>query len=299
MKTVSSGRVRLVPNRNCLGLAALLLAMGYAGASQTNAAAYLLGFTLASFAAISMAHAWANLRGLQFAVEPIRPVFAGENLSVRIAVSCDSARARFGLRIVPRAGGSGTSLARLGARERCSLELEIPAAQRGRFETLPVEIRSLYPLGFISASCRVELPAAHFVYPRPEGAAPLPQIDLAARDSGSGPQIEGEDFAGMRAYRTGESQRHIDWKAVARGQPLLIRQWTGDARESLVLDFSTTPGGDVEARLSQLTRWVVQAERDGLVYGLRLPGEETPSASGDRQFHGCLRTLAIFAEDAT
>ena len=298
MKTVSSARVRLLPNRNCLGLVALLLAMGYAGASQTNAAAYLLGFTLAGFAAISLAHAWANVRGVRISVEPVRPAFAGENLRVRIVVTGDSRRAHFGLRIVPRAGGDGASLARLPGGARQSLELEIPAEQRGWFESVPLEVRSLYPLGFVSASCRLELPAAHYIYPRPEGDAPLPAIDTAARDAGAGARIEGEDFAGMRAYRTGESQRHIDWKAVARGQPLLIKQWTGDARESLMLDFSNVPGGDLEARLSQLARWIVQAERDALVYAVRLPGAEMPPASGDRHFHECLRALATFAEES-
>src|SRR5436190_1847043 len=119
-------------------------------------------------------------------------------------------------------------------------------------------------------------------------------METALQGSGAGQRVEGEDFAGVRAYRPGESQRHIDWKAVARGQPLVTKQWAGDASETLVLDWNEAPGADVEARLGQIARWIVQAEREYTAYGVRLPGVEIPPAHGERHFHGCLRTLATF-----
>ena len=72
--------------------------------------------------------------------------------------------------------------------------------------------------------------------------------------------------------------------------------WSGEAGKSLVLEFSATPFADTETRLRQLARWIVQAERDGLEYGLRVPGAELPPENGDRHFHACLRTLATFEE---
>ena len=288
------GRLWVTPNRNSIGLLALLGAMAYAGASQTNAAAYMLGFTLASLAAVSVAHTWANLRGVQLFAGPVRPVFAGESLAIRVGVTIDSPRPRFGLQIRPAAGGRGALLERIAGGERSVLEIEMPAVQRGRFRSVTLELRSSYPLGFCTAFRRVELRAPHLVYPRPAGQAPLPRAEASAFDAGPGPRIEGEDFAGLRAYQRGESQRHIDWKAVARGQPLLTKQWAGEVAELLVFDFQMTPGSDLETRLSQLARWVVEAERQSVSYGLRLGNADIRPDSGEAHLHACLRALALF-----
>ncbi len=54
------------------------------------------------------------------------------------------------------------------------------------------------------------------------------------------------------------------------------------------------PHLDTEARLSQLAAWVVEAERSGLPYGLRLPGMEIPPACGAAHRHACLKALALY-----
>lgn len=283
-----SPRVRIRPNRNCVGLIAVLIAMVYAGASQTNGAAYLLAFTLGSLAAVSFSHAWANIRGLTMLIEPVRPAFVGEQLRAHVGLAADGARTRCGLRI------GLTRIDPLPAGNRRWLDVDLPADARGRFDTLALEVRSLYPLGFFTAIARFELPAIHYVYPRPEGDVPLPGNTPIARVSETSPRFEGEDFAGVRAYRTGESQRHIDWKAVARGQPMLIKQWAGDADLSLIFDYHTVPSGDSETRLSQLARWILLADRADAAYGLRLPGLAIRAARGEGHRHTCLRALAEF-----
>jgi uncharacterized protein (DUF58 family) len=105
---------------------------------------------------------------------------------------------------------------------------------------------------------------------------------------------EGDDFAGVRPYVPGESQRHIDWKAVARGQPLMTKQFAAEAEGSVHLDFFAIRFPDVEDRLSQLALWVIEAERARRPYDLSLPGVEIPPAIGQSHFHQCLRALGLF-----
>jgi uncharacterized protein (DUF58 family) len=105
---------------------------------------------------------------------------------------------------------------------------------------------------------------------------------------------EGDDFAGVRAYEPGQSQRQIDWKAVARGHPLMTKQYTAEATGTLYLDFATVPGSDAEVRLAQLALWVIEAERARRSYGLRLRGIEIAPSLGQSHFHRCLRALALF-----
>jgi uncharacterized protein (DUF58 family) len=141
----------------------------------------------------------------------------------------------------------------------------------------------------------VSIAAPHWVYPASAGTRPLPVTLAPARAARDGTRTEGDDFGGVRAWRVGESQRHIDWKAAARGQPLLIKQWSGDADTTVVLDWDTLADLAPEARLSQLARWIVQAERGGSQYALRLPGVALPAARGEAHFHACLRRLAEYS----
>jgi uncharacterized protein (DUF58 family) len=286
-----------LPNGKTLGLGAVLVAMWYAGSSQANGAAYLLCFVLAALAVVSTIHAWANLRGIQVVVEPIAPVFAGEEMAVPLAVSSSRRRSHFGIRISDGAGKNAVVFSEIAPAGVQRGTLSFPAVRRGCFREVRLRVSSLFPLGFFTASQRLVLAQTHYIYPAPHGAAPLPRTLAPTRQPRDGTRREGDDFGGVRAWREGESQRHIDWKAAARGQPLLTKQWTGEADEIMDFDWQTLAPLEVEARLSQLAKWVVVAERGGATYALRLPGTTLEAARGDRHFHQCLRALAAFESD--
>lgn len=285
-------RVLVRPNRNTLGLAAVLVAMWYAGASQSNGAAYLLCFVLASVAAVSTIHAWANLRGVRVKADAVAPAFAGEELSVPLAISAEHG----GLAMKLDAGtpANAVDVRAVAPGHVWRVAVRSAAVRRGRFEEVRIRAASLYPLGFFTARLALAVRAPHYIYPAPEGAAPLPRSLAPSRHRREGLRAEGDDFAGTRTWLPGESQRHIDWKAAARGQPLLTKQWAGDSDETLVLDWSALPQLGPEARLRQLARWVVLAERGGASYGLSIPGMQLPPSRGDTHYHACLRALAVF-----
>lgn len=288
----------LRPNRNTLGLVAVLLAMWYAGASQNNGAAYLLCFVLTSIAIVSLVHSWANLRAIALEADPIRPVFVGEELLVKIHAHSERHRAHFGIKVNARGAARPAEIGTIPAEGSTAAELAVRAAQRGWHPTFPAQIASNFPLGFFTATRRAILAQPHFVYPEPAGTRPFPASPAASRHASDGHRTEGDDFGGVRAWRTGESQRHIDWKAAARGQPLLVKQWFGDTDETLRFDWEALADLDLEARLSQLARWIVLAERAGASYGLRLPGFTREPARGEAHYHECLRALARFDDAA-
>jgi uncharacterized protein (DUF58 family) len=283
-----------LPNRNTIGLMAVLLGMWYAGLTQSNGAAYLLCFVLAAVAVVSTVHTWANVTGVTVEADAIPAVFAGEEMSVPVRAASGRNREHFGIRVLPLAGGTPAVFASLPRQGSVPGVLRVRAVTRGAFTSLPVRLQSRFPLGFFTARQKVQLAARHHVYPAPQGNKPLPVSLAPARAGRDGTRTEGDDFGGVRAWRTGESQRHIDWKAAARGQPLLIKQWSGDADTTVVLDWELLGDLAPEARLSQLARWVVQAERGGSRYALRLPGGALPPARGEAHYHACLRRLAEF-----
>lgn len=282
------------PNRHCTALAAVTLAMWYAGASQSNGAAYLLCFVLVSMILVSSLHCWTNLRGIELQAGTIQPVFEGEEIRVEMLAKTRRNRPNFGVWVKP-AGGPAAGALQIPAAGEMSFELLATAPARGIYRTFDLHLESRYPLGFFTARQRVVLPHTYVVYPKPRGEHPLPVSLVPAVEAVDGQTAEGDDFSGVRSWREGESQRHIDWKAVARGQPLYTKQWAGNVGQTVWLEWDLLPGMGTEDRLGQLARWVLAAERSGVRYGLRVPGAEQPLGNGEVHQHRCLRALAGFS----
>ncbi len=67
------------------------------------------------------------------------------------------------------------------------------------------------------------------------------------------------------------------------------------ASTELWLDWDEAIAVDVEARLSVLSQWIIQAERFGQSYGLRIPGTViAPRRAGRPNRTRCLEALALF-----
>lgn len=282
------------PNRHTFGLVGVLLAMWYAGASQNNAAAYLLGFLTLSVAAVSAVHGWSNLRGLQLTVEPIAPVYEEEPVVLGVRAKAEPGRRHLAVRLQVL-GSEIVHLLDCVSDDPEQLELLGPKRRRGRYSDVTILVSSTFPLGFFTARRVVRVAQEHHVYPRPIGALPLPTDLLRAQEAQVGMTAsEGDDFAGVSEWHRGQSMRHVDWKAVARGQRLMVKQWSGTPRDPFTFSWDKLEELPTEERLRQLARWLVLTERLESPYGLQLPGVTMPISRGDAHFHQCLRMLAEF-----
>ena len=158
-----------------------------------------------------------------------------------------------------------------------------------------IRLTSTFPLGILRAWAYFTDPAVCLVYPRPQGSLPLPVDGLAASSVMGGVHHGHDDFAGFRPYHAGDPIRAIAWKNLARADVLLVKRFTSGAAERIVLAWAHSAAlADPEARLSQLTAWILEAERLGLHYGLELPGTQIPPATGAAHRHQCLKALALF-----
>jgi uncharacterized protein (DUF58 family) len=131
------------------------------------------------------------------------------------------------------------------------------------------------------------------VYPRPAGPGrPLPHDDGGG--ASGRPRPGDDDFAGLRAAAAGDPPQRIAWKAYARNDLLLLKEFSAGAGEPCRLDWDMLPDLDVEQRLSQLTRWCLDADAANRGVALRLPGREVPLGSGPKHLQSCLEALALF-----
>jgi uncharacterized protein (DUF58 family) len=294
---VKAGKFLLAyPTAGFAALLFVLAAMWYAAASQNSAAIYLLLFLLASLFLVSIPHTLINLAGVTLRIESAKPTFAGGEVCLPVEITNNSRATRYGIELVlPEADKTRERLDIIPRESAARMTLRFSAPHRGEHTIGTLQLTSCYPLGFLRARRRFVSHQTYLVYPKPAGNSQLPANRSRLADSWVQQGIgHGDDFAGVRAYVRGESQRHIDWKAVARGQPLMTKQFAVETEGALYLDFFELRITNVEGRLSQLTLWVIEAERARRPYGLRLPGLEISPGLGRTHFHYCLRALSLF-----
>jgi uncharacterized protein (DUF58 family) len=287
---------RIYPTHSLGGLLFVLMAIWYAAATQGNAAAYLLLFMLTAVFFVSLPHTLRNLAGLKATTESVKPSFAGDEISVPVEIVNQSTVARHGIRLsVLACKGRPERINHVPAGKATRIILKFTAVRRGQHQIGALRLECVYPLGFLRAVRSVTTRQEYLVYPRPAGDPRLPlECVRGGADKWQPESGEGDDFTGVRPYILGESQRHIDWKAVARGRELMTKQFSTEAaRGSLCLDFAAARFENIEDRLSQLTLWVMEAERVRRPYGLRLPTGEVAPSLGQAHFHRCLRAITL------
>jgi uncharacterized protein (DUF58 family) len=285
-------RIFILPTRAGLLFGGMLLIMLLGAINYENSMAYLFTFLLGSMAMVSVLHTYRNLALLRFATGKAVPVFAGERAGFEILISNAGPLPRFGIEFTL----DDTSQVRVDApagRVTCIL-LHRPARQRGLLALGRFKVSSTVPLGLFRGWAHLELQTECLVYPRPGPRRALPE-PASYQPNQTGDKGRGlDDFAGFRSYRPGDSPRHLFWKAIAREQVPLVKQFGGDRAEQQWLDWDTLPDLSTEQRLSQLCRWVLDLDAVGRNYGLRLPGVEVPIGNGTAHRHRCLQALARF-----
>lgn len=286
------GRIRLRPDRSCVRVLVAIVALALAAVNYESNTAWLMACLVAALGLVSILHTRRNLRGVSMRPQVIAPVFAGDPISIPVDVATGNT-AVYAVQVI--VGASQTSTMGVAAEATQHLLLLHPGLARGRHRLAAPELRSGFPLGLVQARLRSAATVDVVVYPRPSGRA-LGEAATVGASTGDGlGGLDGGDFAGHRRWQPGDNQRRVDWRALARGRPLLVKQFAGSSAEC-VLDWDATDGDD-ETRLSQLARWVLDADAMGWRYGLRLPRRSlTPAIGGDHR-HQCLEALATFGHD--
>lgn len=293
--TVALGhrRVYIVPTRAGWIYAATLGILLVGSINYALQLGFALTFLLAGLALAGMVHTTRNLVRLAVSAGRAEPVFAGERAQFRVHLDNRAPFDRPSILVRHVASGTQLVLDLPAAAGRVAL-LAVPAARRGWMPLGRVMLETRFPLGMFRAWSYVAPESRCLVYPRPE-RSPLPTPAPDAAAGATRAQAQGsDDFSGLRAYQPSDSPRHVAWKAVARSDHMLTKQFSGAAGAELWLDWPLTAGAaGVEQRLSRLCGWVLAAEQAGVRYGLRLPGIEIAPGRGDAHRSACLQALAL------
>lgn len=290
--------VYILPTKAGWMLALTLLTLLVASINFELNLGYLLTFLLAGSALASMHVGHATLRGIALHLAPPEPAFAGSAARLQVQLSSERNRPRHGIEVAVR--GSGQSgWADVPAAGSTMLEIAFLPPGRGVHPVPPLMAQTRFPLGTFRVWTIWRPAASVLVYPAPESPAPpLPPGQARAGTTAAQRQTHGPgEIDGVRAYQRGDSLRLVVWKkaarAIAAGSGDLVSRDTHQAQlQDLWLDIDATGGVmALEQRLSRLCAWVLQAERVGIAYGLRLPGQRIEPAHGPAHQRQCLEAL--------
>jgi uncharacterized protein (DUF58 family) len=281
-----------VPSRAGLVLGALLFLMLLAGLNYANSLALFLTFLLIAFCLVVMQQCHRNLQDLRVQGLHAQGMFARRAGAVHLTLANAAALARRG--ISGRIDGQAEAQTELAPGAESVLALPVTAATRGVRDIGRIRISTTYPFGIFRAWTWLHTDAQMLVYPAPEGTLAMP----AGYAPQPGAQVRRgagvEEWAGLRPFRDGDSPRQVDWKAYAREAPLLVKEYHALGSEQHHFDYGAVRIAGVEARLSQLARWIVDADARGERYALQLPGTRIAADTGTAHRERCLAVLARF-----
>ncbi|MEO8165388.1 MAG: DUF58 domain-containing protein [Betaproteobacteria bacterium] len=286
-------RVYILPTGAGLMFGVTMLLMLIGSINYNLSLGYVLVFLLAGIGTVAILHTWRNLARISLQPGKAAAVFAGELAGFHVSIGNPGSLSRISLAV--EISDRPPVFFDVTAASIKEIEVRMPATMRGLLYPGRLRIFTTYPLGLFYAWALVDLDLHCLVYPQPEpGRIFLPPAQMSSGE-GSAAGAGEEDFSGLRTFHPGDSPRRIAWKAFARNEIFLSKQFSGSASAELWLDFDDI--ADVlglEVKLSRLTRWVIESEAAGFKYGLRLPRIEYEPDLGVHHRNRCLQALALF-----
>lgn len=284
-------RIYIIPTRWGLLYGVMLLALLVGSINYSLSLGYYVTFLLASLGNIAMLHTWRNLVHLQVEVLHAKPVFAGDSAQVTLKISDNKNRQRYN--IAARFADNIITQDDIAANASQPFELALNTQQRGWLSVPRIALYTEFPLSLFHAWAYVDNPLQVLVYAKPsENNSLQPELIDAGAKGTSHFNKGDDDFYGHKTYQVGDSPSRVDWKASSRGVGMLTKQYSGTGQSTLWLDWAATEG-EHEARISLLTKWVIEANSTNQTYGLKLPANLIQPSNSHAHYHQCLRALAL------
>lgn len=289
-------RIYVLPTRYGVIFALVVFAMLLGSINYASNLACAMTFLLTGLMLIILNHCHNNLLRLHLRFAGADPVFAGETASFRIAVANDSNVTRHEIEVATP-GASNLPLT-LDPHSSEFAHLRADTSKRGWRTLERFSVSTQYPTSLFRAWTWIHMDAACLVYPQPsKHRLPLPSVEGGRQRRG---RIERDDadFHGLREAQPSDSPNRIAWKAYARNDELLVKQFHGAEGEPCMLTWEHAPGAGPEEKIAQLTRWCLDAHAQARSFSLAIPGTRISLGRGERHLHTCLKALALMETGA-
>jgi len=284
----------ILPTAAGLVFGLLLVVMLLTGINYQNSLIYLLTFLLGALFVAAMHQTHNNLSGLELTLLQPGEGFAGEPIPFRFVLQAPHDATAIALG--EEAGGAVTLS--VSGHDRVEGTLQVASRERGYLRPQRLRVETRFPFGLLMAWSWLRPVTPALVYPKPVVPPRAPEGSVEAGDTEAVSVSQGQDQVELRPWREGDLSARIDWKRYSRNGEMAVADWQGEQGSPQWLDFDGFPGVDHELRLSYLAALVLDRERTGEPWGLRLPGITIEPDLGNLHTRQCLRTLATWQRSA-
>jgi uncharacterized protein (DUF58 family) len=292
LTTLSPRLIYIIPTRWGLMYAVTVFLLLLGSINYTLSLGYYVTFLLSSLGVVAMLQTWLNFAHLQIEVIGAKPVFAGEAAQVQLKLTDHKNRARFNINT--HFDNNELIDTDLASNQTLSYIATLQTSARGWLNMPKLVLHTEFPLGLFYAWAVIRHPQPILVYAKPSEHHLLNSNTLTVGNDSPHPNQRGDDdFNGHKTYQQGDAPSRLDWKASSRGLGLLSKVYSGNVQTAVWLNWADTSGLDVEARISLLTKAVIEAHAAHLNYGLTLPNETFSPSRGEQHYHTCLKALAL------
>ena len=289
-------QIYILPTRWGLLYGVMLLALLIGSINYSLSLGYFITFLLTSLGNIAMLHTWRNIVHLQIEVIHAKPVFAGDTAYVSVKLIETKNRERYA--VAAHFVNNAAHIQDVPASSTCIADLALETQKRGYLPIPRITFYTEFPLSLFNAWAVVENPFQVLVYAKPsESSENMPTINVvntnAIKQTHNRLAAGDDEFSGHRRYQVGDAKSQVDWKASTRGNGIVTKQFSTAAKSALWLDWDQTQGLAFELRVSQLTRWVIDAHKSQQNYGLKLPTINLVQNNTQAHYHQALTALAL------
>ena len=142
-------------------------------------------------------------------------------------------------------------------RSSVQLRYEITPTRRGKRSLRAITVRyQASALGLVDRQERIEVPQDVEVYPDVHAARALEMLRRQGREDArlGSLRVRGGDteFERLRPYTRGDEIRHVDWRASARKDDLVVRQFQAESNQNVVfaIDIGRAMRGEADGLTS-------------------------------------------------
>lgn len=302
------------PNKNGWILLVILLAMLAFGINYQNNLVLILAVFLLCVTFTSVFYGFFNMNGVSVEIKKMHvAVHAGTTLPLPVFVTARTApgqsRIIRGLRIT--APGAAVLIAP-DLVSGSTVQLNFVNEKRGLFQVPLLAVCSSWPLGIINTFSYIKPESEILIYPRPVSCEylldRLPGLVTDSRDNS--PEKQGfseipetrariqsrDEISGVRPYRPGDPPGIIDWKRTARGQGLMVKDFSQDNSMDLYLNINSIRSRNYEDSISKLTWAVVDLARKEQRFGFNAFGIFEAPDTASNHTGRILARLALLPE---
>ena len=252
--------MRLRPTRRLPGMLVAALVIYVFATNSQVIWLYLISALVAGLALVGVAAPWLTLRRLRprlaghsrtgfhpaLAQDRTR-VFVGDLVSLRF----DLGEARAPVELLNLRESSGMLLALEGREQlESGVAVTVRAPSRGVLQFAGIQLASSWPLGIARATRDVRFELEVVVHPHYRVPPEARRMGLREPAGASATRGSGDEFLGLREYRSGDSQRRVHWPTSARTGKLMVVETARESSNANAYELDLGAGGGAAVELA-------------------------------------------------